>query len=250
MRLAGNAGNGMTMDNPKPAENLRMLRKASRHTGIDILSSARVDDECRSRFDESIRDISIGLDNAVVIGIRLSGPVLETVKTAPTWTYYHHYRMVNFALDQAALFIAGECRRNGYRALPIPASQILDWNRLRGHLSHREMAERAGMGWRGRNNLLVNGDFGAQVRLATILTGMPLPVRGISGGPEGCGECRSCISVCPVGAIGEGPEEFGLDRCAAQLRRFSKSEKLNTMICGLCVKVCNGGSGAEGKGTA
>jgi len=36
------------------------------------------------------------------------------------------------------------------------------------------------------------------------------------------------------------PEDFELDRCAAQLRRFSKSEKLNTMICGLCVRVCGG----------
>ena len=46
--------------------------------------------------------------------------------------------------------------------------------------------------------------------------------------------------MCPVGAIGDDPGDFNLDRCAAQLRRFAKSEKINTMICGLCIKVCGG----------
>jgi Fe-S-cluster-containing dehydrogenase component len=50
----------------------------------------------------------------------------------------------------------------------------------------------------------------------------------------------ACLSVCPVGAIKEDPEKFDLDKCAAQLRRFSKEEKLNTLICGICVRACAG----------
>jgi epoxyqueuosine reductase QueG len=124
--------------------------------------------------------------------------------------------------------------------LPVPASQILDWDRLLGHLSHRAMAERAGLGWRGRNNLLVNPRFGSMVRYATVLTDMPIPDRGGGEEPLGCGACSACIGACPVGAIHDTPERFELDRCAAQLRRFSREEKLNTMICGLCVRVCPG----------
>ncbi len=227
------------------AENLRTLSELAGGLGIDLISSLAIDDGTRGHFHEVIREISSSLGYAVVMGLRLSGPVLQTVQRAPTWTYYHHYRTVNFALDQAALRLAGECARMGYRALPVPASQVLDWDRLRGHLSHKEMGKRAGLGWRGRNNLLVNRDFGSHVRYVTVLTDLPLPERGITDDPGECGNCRECISVCPVGAIQDDPDHFDLDRCTAQLRRFSKSEKLNVLICGLCVRVCTGRAGGR-----
>ncbi len=228
------------MDSKINFENLEKLKKAVGHLGVDLLSSARIRPEQRESFHRSIRTISGNLGFAIVLGIRLSEQVLRTVIRAPTWTYYHHYRAVNFALDQAALFITGECQRMGYRALPVPASQILDWERLEGHLCHKELGALAGLGWRGRNNLLVNPDYGAQVRYATVLTDLPLPDGDPSDVCGNCGSCIRCIEVCPVGAIHEDAADFELDRCAAQLRRFSRSEKLNSMICGLCVRVCSG----------
>ena len=220
--------------------NTEELRSSCSHLGIDLFSIAPVTPEDRKDFHQSIRDISESMDYAVVIGIRLSDPVLETIENAPTWTYYYHYRQVNYALDNASLFISSRCHKMGYRALPVPASQIMDWTRLSAHLSHRHMAEKAGLGWRGRNNLLVNPDYGACVRYATVLTDMPLSFSEKAGEFAGCGDCRACVDVCPAGAIKYDLEEFSVDRCAAQLRRFSKSEKLNTMICGICVKVCKG----------
>lgn len=220
--------------------NFEKLKAVSESLGVDLFGTAVIDSDTRGRFDSSIREIAAGLGSAVVIGVRLSGPVLQTVVTGPTWTYYYHYRMVNYFLDQAALFISGECQRMGYKSLPIPASQILDWDLLKGHLSHRSIGEIAGLGWRGRNNLLVNPDFGSQARYTTILTDMPLPDGREKSAGLSCGDCVKCLDVCPVDAIHESPADFDLDRCAAQLRRFSKSEKLNTMICGLCVKVCGG----------
>ncbi|MDD3642394.1 MAG: hypothetical protein PHQ19_02915 [Candidatus Krumholzibacteria bacterium] len=219
------------------------IAAAAGHLGLDLLSYAHMDDDHRGRFHESIRDIAATLPRAVSLGIRLSGPVLDTVATAPTWTYYHHYRQVNTALDQAALLISGAIQRGGYRALPVPASQILDWELLRAHLSHREIAWLAGLGWRGRNNLLVTPEYGSMIRLATVLTDAPLPRPVRSRLETECGDCAACIGACPVGAIDASPERFDLDRCAAQLRRFSREERLNTMICGLCVKVCAGTEG-------
>ncbi len=224
----------------KTRRNTEGLRDSCSHLGIDLFSTAPVTPEDRRNFHESIREISESMDYAVVIGIRLSDPVLETIQDAPTWTYYYHYRQVNYALDNAALFISSRCHSMGYRALPVPASQIMDWTRLSAHLSHRHMAEKAGLGWRGRNNLLVNPDYGACVRYATVLTDMPLSYPEETGGFEGCADCRACVEACPAGAIKDDLRDFSVDRCAAQLRRFSKSEKLNTMICGICVKVCKG----------
>ena len=219
-------------------KHIERLQEVADRAGVDVIASAHIDGHLRGTFHTATAEISAGLDSAVVIGIRLSRPVLETVERAPTWTYYHHYRMVNMALDQAALLLAGECMRMGYRAFPVPASQILEWDRLKAHLSHREVGALAGIGWRGRNNLLVHPEYGSQVRYATVLTDMPLPGGGTVRGS--CGDCTACLSVCPVGAIKEDPEAFDLDKCAAQLRRFSKEEKLNTLICGLCVRACGG----------
>jgi len=225
-------------------EHFERLRAAAAGAGVDIIASARIDAPLRETFHRAIAGVSARLGFAAAIGIRLSGPVLATVESAPTWTYYHHYRTVNTALDQAALRIAGECMRAGYRALPVPASQILEWDGLAAHLSHRDVAHAAGLGWRGRNNLLVHPEYGSQVRYATILTDMPLPEGGAAGGS--CGDCTACIPACPVGAIKEDPEAFDLDACTAQLRRFSKEEKLNTLICGLCLRACAGRGLADG----
>ena len=221
-------------------DNLERLRRLARHQAIDLVASTKIDSRDRKHFHPSIHEVSESLDYAIVLGIRLSQPILDTVTVAPTWTYYHHYRMVNLALDQAALVYAGRCRWEGFEAFPVPASQILDWERLRGHLSHRTMGEKAGLGWRGRNNLLVNPRFGSMVRYTTVLTDMPLPRGDVEEGETGCVDCRACIEVCPVDAIHDDAAAFELDRCADQLRRFSREEKLNTMICGLCVRVCRG----------
>jgi epoxyqueuosine reductase len=231
-----------------PHETLETLRRETARFGVDIVSSARLDPDRKEHVHASIREVAASLDHAIVLGIRLSGEVLATIAGAPNWTYYHHYRTVNFALDQAALFCAGECRRRGYRALPVPASQVMDWDRLLGHLSHRELGALAGIGWRGRNNLLVHPEFGSQVRYASILTDAPLPDCGLEIGAErGCGDCCACVSVCPAGAIKMDPLAFDLDRCTAQVRRFSRSEKLNALICGICVQACGGAARTVGR---
>jgi epoxyqueuosine reductase len=239
-------------DSHTPRETLEKLRREAARFGVDVVSSARIGAAEREGFHASIREAASSLDHAIVLGCRLSAEVLATIEGAPNWTYYHHYRTVNFALDQAALYCATECRRMAHRALPVPASQMMDWDRLLGHLSHRELGAIAGIGWRGRNNLLVHPAFGSQVRYVTVLTDAPLPDRGLElDASAGCGACRACVGVCPAGAIKMDPLAFDLDRCAAQVRRFSKSEKLNTLICGICVKACGGAAApAAGAGAA
>ena len=235
------------MSGSTPRDNLDALRRALGGHNIDLLSSAAITPEARGHVHDSVLRETDGLDHALVIGMRLSRPIVDTCLTAPTWTYYYHYRTVNFALDQAALHAAGEIQRMGRRAFPVPASQILDWDLLRAHLSHREIGELAGLGWRGRNNLLVNPGLGAQFRMATVLTDLELPARGEEAALPGCRDCRACIDVCPAGAIGETAAEFDADACRTQLRRFTKSEKINTMICGVCVRVCRGAEQTTGR---
>ena len=103
-------------------------------------------------------------------------PSSTEIEDHPTALYLHHYRQANYILDQIAFRVAALIQRSGGQALPIAASQIVDWEHQRGHLSHKALAHAAGLGWLGRNNLLVHPQFGARVRLVSILTDLPLQV--------------------------------------------------------------------------
>jgi len=105
-------------------------------------------------------------------------------------------------------------------------------------VSHKHVAVQAGLGWIGRNNLLVTHPFGSRQRLITVLTNMPLETdEPISWG---CGECRACLSSCPSQSIKEKPEAFDHIGCYHQIKALVKAAGISQNICGLCVKACRG----------
>lgn len=181
------------------------------------------------------------LPSAISVALRVSPDVLDTLEGAPNQLYEHHYRQVNFALDRLGLALANRLQAAGRAALPVPASQLVDWENQRGHLSHKRIAVAAGIGWLGRNNLLVTPKHGAQVRLVTVLTDADLD----AGRPleSGCGECRACIAACPAGAIDEAAAGFRHLDCYAQLKEFQRRRAVSQYICGLCVRACSGLAG-------
>ncbi|MEO0082378.1 MAG: reductive dehalogenase domain-containing protein, partial [candidate division WOR-3 bacterium] len=175
-----------------------------------------------------------------------------TLDGRPNQLYEHHYRQLNFALDRLALALTEHIQSLGKKALPIPASQIVDWQNQRGHLSHKRVAVAAGLGWLGRNNLLVTPEFGAQVRLVTVLTDLP-PEGDITRfhpgnwervpspeQPSACDSCRACIAACPAHAVGETPADFNHLACYEQLKEFQRRRYVSQYICGLCVRACTG----------
>ena len=68
-------------------------------------------------------DAPEGLPYAVSIVAALSDAVVDEIREAPTFTYFHHYRTVNAFLDQMILQTGFLLQREGYRCLPIAASQ-------------------------------------------------------------------------------------------------------------------------------
>lgn len=196
-----------------------------------------------SRIDKSDflieKRIVENLKYGISIAIGVSKMVLLTIKDHPTKIYFHHYRQLNNALDQLALKISSYIQSQGFNALPIPASQVIDWQNQRGHLSHKKIAEVAGLGWIGRNNLLVNEKYGSQIRLVTILTDLPLK-NSNQNSKVNCGACFKCLPVCPVGAIKERKEDFDHIKCFELLKDFQKKGYVSQYICGICVRACEG----------
>jgi len=217
-------------------KNYSALKKLSAETGLDLFGVADIKN-IKNNFRLSPQ-ILAKLDKAVCLGVRLSGSILEEISRAPTRLYFHHYRTVNAFLDQAALKITNYIQKRGFLALPIPASQILDWENQKAHLSHKELGVLAGLGWIGRNNLLVSPRLGSQVRLVSILTDIPLktdkPLK------KDCRDCRLCIEICPCGAIKENPLDFDHIRCFEKLKEFQKQRLVDQYVCGVCVNACKG----------
>ena len=71
----------------------------------------------------------------------------------------------------------------------------------------KPLAEQAGLGWIGKNSLLINNKVGSWFFLGEIYTSVPLPVDNLEQ-PNRCGNCRACLKVCPTDAF---PEPYVLD---------------------------------------
>lgn len=216
---------------------LSLILEAAQGQGIDLVGVADIAEE-RRRFHQLPTEVVERLPRAVSLAVRVSQGVLATLVDGPNHLYYHHYRQLNFLLDRAALAVARAIEAAGFTALAVAASQVIDWEKQLGHVSHKDIARLAGLGWRGRNNLLVTPQYGAQVRLVSILTDLPLvPDRPV---PQDCGTCRRCLFVCPAGAIKEEVAAFDHLACFAKLKEFSKVRGIGQHICGLCVRACSG----------
>ena len=179
-----------------------------------------------------------GLDRAVSVAFHLSDRIFEDLTQGPTRLYFFHYQRVNIFLDDLGLKIMNFIQSRGWSALPIPASQVIDWENQHAHISHKHVAVQAGIGWIGRNNLLVNPQYGSRLRLMTVLTDMPLEVN--EPFPWGCADCQACLPACPSHSIKEKPEEFDHIGCYQQIRGMVKAAGISQNICGLCIKACRG----------
>ncbi|UOQ85009.1 tRNA epoxyqueuosine(34) reductase QueG [Gracilibacillus salinarum] len=112
-----------------------------------------------------------------------------------------------------------------------------------GELSDRAVAERAGVGFSGKNTLIISPEFGSYIYLGEMITNIPFtPDQPIE---EGCGTCTKCLDACPTGALVE-PGRLNAQQCLAfltQTKGFMPDEhrdKLGNFIYGFetCQAVC------------
>ena len=110
-------------------------------------------------------------------------------------------RLQATAMQQSMLAAAGPISQRGF----VDSAPVLE----------KPLAEKAGLGWIGKNTLLLNRDAGSWFFLGEIFTSLPLPLDQQSG-EDHCGKCKACLTVCPTDAF---PQPYVLDasKCISYL---------------------------------
>lgn len=112
-----------------------------------------------------------------------------------------------------------------------------------GELSDRAVAERAGIGWSGKNCAIITPEFGSYVYLGEMITNIPFePDQPLE---DQCGTCHKCIEVCPTGALIQGGQ-INAQRCIGYLTQTKDMipdefrEKIGNRLygCDSCQTVC------------
>jgi epoxyqueuosine reductase len=99
----------------------------------------------------------------------------------------------------------------GYRAITDSAP-----------LMEKPIAEKAGLGWIGKNTLLLNKQAGSWFFLGELLTTLPLPIDTPINN-DGCQNCQACLKICPTGAL-VNAKQIDARRCISYLTIEHKTE--------------------------
>lgn len=183
-----------------------------------------------------------GMDYAVSFAVRMVDGVMDAVVGGPTYTYYHLYRTVNALIDDIGLKASIYLEEMGFKAIPIPASQSV--GELKAAFPHKTAATRAGLGWIGKNCLLITREYGPRVRLGTVITNARFVVDKPIVESE-CGNCDLCVRKCPSLSLKNTLWYAGMERDEiVDARSCSEFMKRNYNkigyghVCGICISCC------------
>ena len=218
--------------------------KGAALVGVGSLEGIRLNAGKDRQLREAVE--AEGMHIGVSVAVPVPAPIVETLKEAPTAAYYHAYYDLNRKLDDIVRTGERFLRKQGFRAFANTTDRVTKDGDSRTPLPHKTLAVRAGLGWIGKNCLLVTPEFGSAVRISSLLTDAPLPVSARITRSR-CGRCRRCVELCPAKALKGALWQEGMDRSELFDWRICKKTQLARMIaatgirqdlCGLCFAVC------------
>lgn len=163
----------------------------------------------RSHPDElvpgTLRVISLRMDylpGDTQMARRLAQPEKAYVSRYALGRDYH--KLVRKRVQQLAERIEQVIGPFGFRAF-VDSAPVLE----------KALAQQAGLGWIGKNTLLLNRKAGSYFFLAELFVDLPLPLDDAQAS-EHCGRCQACLDICPTQAF-VGPYQLDARRCISYL---------------------------------
>lgn len=196
---------------------------------------AKLEQICGERFQDFLEKGSI-----ICIGIAYPEFAIESIDSTlsngtvdkAAWNIYaREYHTLNRILEAVAQDIANTF--GGIVIPPITGSTVKTVEDYYGQtISHRVVAENAGLGWRGKNELLVNERLSCALRFASILTCLPLTHGKRLN--ESCQDCTACIESCTI-----LKNKTALQNYRENCRKYITHLALEADVCGKCIKACH-----------
>jgi len=182
----------------------------------------------------------------ISVAVALPEKVILDLHEAPTKEYYNLYHSLNHKLN--TIVTAGEefLKKEGFEAYAQTTDRVkVNQNNI-SPLPHKTVATRAGLGWIGKNCLLVTPQFGSGIRISSLLTNAPLEC-GEPINESRCGTCDLCVKACPAQALKGTLWNTGVHRdeivdaktCyKKQVEIMVEKTGIEADLCGKCFAVC------------
>lgn len=192
--------------------------------------------------DETVFDYP----SAVSVFVEIPEEAVRSALDNPSEQMRAAYKQCNMKLKKAEEKVAEVLRAAGYKARPIDPSERVKPDLLLGAVSHKAVARLAGMGWIGKNGLIITAEYGPRVRFGTVLTDLPVNEH-VGPLKNQCGDCTACIDNCPMRVL-KGPEFEDHPQTRDHVIDWAKCGKYeHTLIgdgsrpekaCGRCIARC------------
>jgi len=221
----------------------RIVKKVAKFAGADLVGVCQLDrrwiySHLLDWFtrEHKVLEIPPEIDYAIIFAVEMD---YTLIKTTPTCTGGAATGMGYSKMAFTAGMIAEFIRNLGYKAIPSGTGTALSI----------PMAIDAGLGELGRHGLLITYEFGPRVRLAKVLTDLPLqPDTPIEFGvTQFCEKCKKCAQHCPGHAIQYGErtdKPLNISTNPGVLKWPIDAEKCLTSwaktgsSCAVCIRVC------------
>lgn len=179
-----------------------------------------IENGLRNRGAELIRFVSISyldekqnrqLPNAIIFALPLTAEYVKTVFDIPDYVQARidnnydfdddEYTQTEHKAGEIADELAKFLTEKGYKAISqsdagLLADGVFNYETKESVLPHKTVALLGGLGWIGKNNLLITPEYGAAQCLGTVLTDAPLETILHESLYPKCGSCITCVNIC------------------------------------------------------
>jgi epoxyqueuosine reductase QueG len=191
------------------------IKALARQEGVDSVGVASADCVQPTPNRRGPRSVLAGAQSVVVFAKRMLTGSIESpssqVVTSQNLALYQE-------LDRICYVLGCFLEQRGYLAATVPSYNPVEMTSetkgFVGAVSLRHVAQAAGLGVLGKNNLLITPHLGPRVRLGALVTTALLdPDKPLN--KDVCGDCEACIAACPGNALSE-PGRTHMGRCLRQ----------------------------------